>query len=47
MGMPALAERTAASTHDDVIKGATEAKDASPHSGLVERHLPGDRPSCG
>ena len=38
IGMPMLAERTAATTHSLLNAGATEAKDASPHSGAALRH---------
>ncbi|EIV58146.1 hypothetical protein MA3A0930S_0322 [Mycobacteroides abscessus 3A-0930-S] len=38
MGIPTLADRTAATTHPLRSTGATEAKDASPHSGRALRH---------
>jgi hypothetical protein len=40
-GIPAVAERTAASTQPDEITGATDAKDASPHSGRFDRQRAG------
>ena len=38
IGMPMLAERTAATTQSLLNAGATEANDASPHSGAALRH---------
>ena len=38
MGMPTLADRTAATTHPLRRTGATDANDASPHSGAALRH---------
>ena len=38
IGMPTLADRTAATTHPLRSAGATEANDASPHSGAALRH---------
>jgi len=41
IGMPILADRTAATTQSLLNAGATEAKDASPHSGAALRHRQG------
>jgi hypothetical protein len=41
MGIPTLAERTAATTHPLTSAGATDANDASPHSGAALRHRRG------
>ena len=38
IGMPSVAERTAATTRPELSAGATEANEASCHSGRVERH---------
>jgi hypothetical protein len=47
MGMPAEADRTAASTQPDEITGATEANDVSAHSGLLDRQRAGSwRPAA-
>jgi hypothetical protein len=40
-GIPALADRTAASTQVEEMTGATEAKDASLHKGLADRQRAG------
>jgi hypothetical protein len=40
-GIPAVAERTAASTQPEEITGATDANEASPHIGRLERHRAG------
>jgi hypothetical protein len=39
--MPILADRTAATTQSLLNAGATEAKDASPHSGAALRQRQG------
>jgi hypothetical protein len=41
MGMPGVADRTAASTQEDDSTGAIEAKDASLHNGRAERQRAG------
>ena len=42
-GIPTVAERTAATTAPEDSTGATEANDASLHSGLAERQRTGSR----
>ena len=44
MGMPTEADRTAATTHPLLMAGATEAKEASPHSGAALRQRRGVGP---
>ena len=47
IGMPDVAERTAASTQPALSTGATEANEASLHSGSAERQRTGsDRPGA-
>ena len=41
IGIPTVAERTAASTQPALSTGATEANEASPHSGFAERQRTG------
>ena len=45
MGIPTVADRTAATTHPLDSAGATDAKDASPHSGAALRQRRGAGPS--
>ena len=42
IGIPTLADRTAATTQPLRRTGATDANDASPHSGAALRHRRGD-----
>ena len=45
IGIPTLAERTAATTQPLLSAGATDANEASPHSGAALRHRRGCGPS--